>query len=538
VAIFLAEDFSSPSARARRVAAGEIVALARGIWTDDVRTPPEDIVNARWTEIVGRMYPQAVVADRSAFTLRPADGELFISHPSRTVLRLPGLTVYPDGRENNRRADDHPMDTTGRLFGSSRTRGLIDNAEQRGRPGAVRRRLTTDELHDKVAQIVASSTPTQLNTMMRAIHADANTVAAAAIAAVVDAARGVGPAVQTGSRAMAAAQRGEQYDHARVALFAQMAADLQRQPLVDRIVTDARRATFVPFYEAYFSNYIEGSTLTVSEARRVVFDDADVGKPEDSHDIRATWEIVTDIAEMSLRPADADEFMNILRDRHRVMMAAHPSKKPGMWKDESNSAGATTFVDPDHVVGTLRAGWEEGQALTDPFQRATYVMFLVSEVHPFLDGNGRSARVAMNGELIPHNMHRIIIPTVLRNDYVSALSRATAGNGPEGLYRVLGRAQQWVAQGEFSDLETADRYLRATNATTDAGVAAVDGIHLRILRLGELDEIDDPGYPSTVPVTTEMSLAEVAAAFAADQPRPRVEEPGDKDRPAAEITLR
>jgi hypothetical protein len=57
-------------------------------------------------------------------------------------------------------------------------------------------------------------------------------------------------------------------------------------------------------------------SLTVSEARRVVFDDANVGKPEDPHDIRATWEIVTDIAEMSIRPADADEFMDMLRDRH------------------------------------------------------------------------------------------------------------------------------------------------------------------------------------------------------------------------------
>ncbi len=515
MAIYLGTDFTSASARARRAAAGEIASLARGIWTDDVRTPLEDVVRRDWREIVGRVYPGAVIADRSAFTLQPADGQLFISHPSRAVLRLPGLDVYPDGRTDNARPDDVPMDTTGRLFGASRTRALIDNAEHRGRPGAVPRRLSVDELHDQVARIVAQSTPRQIETILRGVEADANTTAATAVAAVVAAARGEGPAVPTGSRALAAAQRGEQYDHHRVALFARVVADLQRQPLVDRIVIDTARARYVPFYEAYFSNYIEGSTLTVSEARRVVFDDADVGKPEDSHDIRATWEIVTDIEEMSIRPADADEFMDMLRDRHRVMMAAHPSKKPGVWKDESNSAGATTFVDPDLVVGTLRAGWEEGQALTDPFQRATYMMFLVSEVHPFLDGNGRSARVAMNGELVPHHMHRIIIPTVLRNDYVSALSRATAGNGPAGLYRVLDRAQQWVAQGEFATLERADRYLRATYATTDAGVAAVDGIHLRILRPGELDEIEDPGYPSATPVTEERSIFDVAADVAA-----------------------
>jgi Fic family protein len=43
--------------------------------------------------------------------------------------------------------------------------------------------------------------------------------------------------------------------------------------------------------------------------------------------------------------------------------------------------------------------FEIGHRLIDPFQRAVYVMFVVAEVHPFLDGNGRVARIAMNAEL-------------------------------------------------------------------------------------------------------------------------------------------
>lgn len=514
MSVYFAEDFTSPSARARRGDAGVIISLARGIWTDETTRSPEDVVATHWRTIVGHVMPGAVVTDRSAFDLRPDNGQLFVSHPARRPLELPGLTVYPDGRANNRRADDVPLDSAGGIFGASRARALIDNAEQRGRPAAVRRRLTTDELHEQLARIVSSSTPRQLENMLADVDADANVQAARTIRSCVEAARGTGPAVPTSSRAMAAAQRGEQYDHARVALFARVAADLQRQRLVQRYVNDAARATLVPFYEAYFSNYIEGSTLTVREAERVVFESADVGKPEDAHDIRSTWEIVSDIKEMSRLPRDADDFMEMLRDRHSVMMSAHPKKLPGRWKDEEVSAGATVFVHPDHVVGTLRAGWEEGVALTDPFQRATYMMFVVSEVHPFLDGNGRSARVAMNGELVPHGMHRIVIPTVLRNEYVSGLVRATAGNGTDGLYRVLDRAQQWVSMGEFADLETADRYLRVTGATTDSGVAAVDGIHLRILRPGELFELPDSEHQAATTEVTEPSFLHIAAAAA------------------------
>lgn len=40
------------------------------------------------------------------------------------------------------------------------------------------------------------------------------------------------------------------------------------------------------------------------------------------------------------------------------------------------------------------------QALKNPFSRAAYIMFVISEVHPFIDGNGWIARVMMNVELV------------------------------------------------------------------------------------------------------------------------------------------
>ncbi|WP_286145042.1 Fic family protein [Bacteroides caecimuris] len=52
--------------------------------------------------------------------------------------------------------------------------------------------------------------------------------------------------------------------------------------------------------------------------------------------------------------------------------------------------------------------------MTDPFARAIFMMFMISEVHPFNDGNGRIARVMMNAELVRADQSRIIIPTVFR----------------------------------------------------------------------------------------------------------------------------
>jgi Fic family protein len=33
------------------------------------------------------------------------------------------------------------------------------------------------------------------------------------------------------------------------------------------------------------------------------------------------------------------------------------------------------------------------QAMNHPFKKAAFMLFLVSEVHPFIDGNGRVARI-------------------------------------------------------------------------------------------------------------------------------------------------
>ncbi len=106
-------------------------------------------------------------------------------------------------------------------------------------------------------------------------------------------------------------------------------------------------------------------------------------------------------------------------------MGGRPGKRPGLFKEAANRAGDSLFVLPGLVAGTLRAGWEGLAGLDTAFERAVYMMFLVSEVHPFDDGNGRVARVMMNAELVGGGQSRIIIPTVFRDDYLGGLRQLT-----------------------------------------------------------------------------------------------------------------
>jgi fido (protein-threonine AMPylation protein) len=91
-------------------------------------------------------------------------------------------------------------------------------------------------------------------------------------------------------------------------------------------------------------------------------------------------------------------------------------------------------------------------------------MFLVAEVHPFDDGNGRIARAMMNGELISGRQRRIFIPTSYRDDYLLALRALSRQGVPDPLIRMLEYAQAFSAAIDFTGLQGALEILRRCNA--------------------------------------------------------------------------
>lgn len=83
------------------------------------------------------------------------------------------------------------------------------------------------------------------------------------------------------------------------------------------------------------------------------------------------------------------------------------------------------FVKPDDVVGTLTKAFEIYETLSKGLERAIFMQFMISECHPFDDGNGRLSRIMMNSELHAAELHKIIVPTVHRDSYLNGLRQAT-----------------------------------------------------------------------------------------------------------------
>jgi hypothetical protein len=161
-------------------------------------------------------------------------------------------------------------------------------------------------------------------------------------------------------------------------------------------------------------------------------------------------------------------------------MAMRLDKKPGDFKSLANRAGNTDFVLPNLVMGTLEKGFEVYRGIELPLHRAMFMMFLVSEVHPFVDGNGRVARIMMNSELVAAGEQKIIIPTVFRNNYLVALKALSQSGKSAPIVQVLDFAQKYTASIRWGDFSEARTDLLSTHAFLDANEADDKGIRLAL----------------------------------------------------------
>lgn len=443
---------------------GHIRRLGGRLYTTDTTSPVEVVVRRNVWRIVGLLYPGAVVADRTAVTMEPAeDGSVFVVADRERETVLPGLRVRP-------RRGPGPVDGDTPWVGeplcmSSRARAFLDNARPSRRRSGVARTLSPAELEEALDDYARRGGPDALNRLRDDARAIAGPLGATGELTTLDTL--IGALQGTRRRALAtsrgrARRRGEPYDPQRVGLLRGLHDYLIAQP--PRLVaadpaTDTRALAFI---EAYFSNFIEGTEFTLEEAEDIVFAGAiPASRPTDAHDILGTYRLVSDPVESRRVPASAADLIELLTSQHAALLSERPEARPGVFKDRANQAGGTVFVAPDLVEGTLTEGWRFYSGLPGGFARATFAMFLVSEVHPFTDGNGRLARVLMNSELSAAGLQRIVVTTRLRDGYLSGLRAMTLHGWANTLTYVLGRLQDETRTLDLRSVKAATAMLRA-----------------------------------------------------------------------------
>ena len=455
------------------IKAGELRKIAPRVYTTNKNDDAAEIVRRNLFYILGQLYPHAVISHRSAFELKPTDeGDIFLTYTYTKNVVLPGIKVHlmkgPMGTNRD-------MPFIENLYISSTERRLLENLQKGRFRGSVSKCMPRSYVEENLEKILVVNGESGLNALRDRAREVAQQLGYVeefeTLNSIIGALLSTKPSDVLSAASTIARAQGVPFDRERISLFQTLFEALHNEPfpeMEERNVSTSEFRNFA-FFESYFSNYIEGTEFELEDAYKIV----ETGLPlparnADSHDVLGTFQIVASRREMQRTPQTADELIELLQDRHRIMMAARPDRNPGMLKMQNNHAGDSYFVDYSLGRGTLIKGFEYYQSLESPFAKAVFILFMISEVHPFSDGNGRISRIMMNAELVHADQSKIIIPTVFRDDYLNGLRRLTRRGDPSVLIRALSRVRQFSANIVGDDFNRTRDYLEQTNAFKDS----------------------------------------------------------------------
>jgi Fic family protein len=185
----------------------------------------------------------------------------------------------------------------------------------------------------------------------------------------------------------------------------------------------------------YSSNALEGNSLTETETKIVIEDGITIGgKPVRDH-LEALGH--SEAYDLLFRLAKNQEITEAnVKELHRLFYYRIDAKQAGKYRKHRVIITGTDFIPPGPeripvLMESFIAGSSETRAKRHPIEFAAIIHREFVTIHPFIDGNGRAARLLMNLALIQAGYPLAIIPPVLRRDYLDTLNKTHKGDdGP------------------------------------------------------------------------------------------------------------
>ena len=182
----------------------------------------------------------------------------------------------------------------------------------------------------------------------------------------------------------------------------------------------------------YTSNAIEGNTLTETETKIILEDGLTIG----GKTLREHFEVVGhskafDVAyELAKNKIVTEQDILAL---HRFFYYLIDQPNAGFYRQKPIIVTGTDFIFPKpvDVPGLMQNFVQELVEMSKqlhPVELAALAHLKFVMIHPFIDGNGRTARLLMNVLLMQHGYVVTIIPPIMRQHYFSAIKQGNDGH--------------------------------------------------------------------------------------------------------------
>jgi len=183
----------------------------------------------------------------------------------------------------------------------------------------------------------------------------------------------------------------------------------------------------------YNSNAIEGSSVTLAETRAILLDGVTVdGKPMREHLEVINHSHAIDFVEALVNKSEPINEMTI-REIHALVLRVINDENAGSYRRGNVRIAGSQVVLPDvSQVAPLMydfSKWIADEArFLHPVEQAALAHYKLVRNHPFIDGNGRTARLLMNLILMRAGFPVAVIEMENRAKYYEAIHQADTGN--------------------------------------------------------------------------------------------------------------
>lgn len=179
---------------------------------------------------------------------------------------------------------------------------------------------------------------------------------------------------------------------------------------------------------AYTSNSLEGNSLTESETKVVIEDGLTIeGKPlRDIYEAVGHARAYDYLYDLSREAPLTEE---IVRTLHRLFYQQIDIERAGIYRQVPVFiSGSQYAVSPVSEISKrmkqLVQWYNNNEGKLHPVVLAAELHKRFVFVHPFVDGNGRMARLLMNLSLMRNDYNIAVIPAITRAEYIASLEQA------------------------------------------------------------------------------------------------------------------
>ncbi|MDX1379185.1 MAG: hypothetical protein R3307_10070, partial [Anaerolineales bacterium] len=254
----------------RWVKAGHLRPLVPRAYTSNLDDQVEEIVGRNIWHLLAHLFPGLLVSHRTALEFQISPGaNIYLTAPTRRVYRWPGVNIrIAEGPDPVASDTKHYQS----LYVSSLERACLENLSPSRMVDGERRTVDQEVLERRLLDILNTRGEDALNAFRdraRRIADDLEMVDEFdRLNDIVSALLTTHPSKILKSPVATARALGEPYDSGRIELLHHLAAELRSTAFPEYQEKSGSKNAFVnfAFFEAYFSNYIEGTTFLVDEA--------------------------------------------------------------------------------------------------------------------------------------------------------------------------------------------------------------------------------------------------------------------------------